>query len=59
MKGRWFVLLVFLIVLVCNITSISAAEIPNLVGNWSSSAVGYWEDLGYIEYPDGTLTIRG
>ena len=58
MKRRWFVLLVFLIVLVCNITSISAAEIPNLVGNWSGSSVGYMEDLGYTAYSDGTFTVH-
>lgn len=48
--------LLALLAVLCMI-GMTVADIPDLVGNWSGSSIGYQEGIGLADYPDGTFSI--
>ena len=48
MRNLWHLALIFLA------TSICTAQIPNLVGNWTGSETGYFEEGGFYQLSENT-----
>jgi hypothetical protein len=70
MKIALALLVVILAVLACGCTSATApagtsaapapapnTAIPNLVGNWTGTMVGYDQSIGFSDYPNTTMTM--
>ena len=72
MKTVLIVILFVFIVLACGCTTTSSSgtapaatpaptatlsAIPNMVGNWTGTANGYIEGIGYSNYQNGTITM--
>ena len=71
MKTVLMVILFVLIVFACGCTTTSSgtaptatpapaatlSAIPNMIGNWTGTANGYTEGIGYSNYQNGTITM--
>ena len=59
LRRSMIILLILLILLMTGISFVSAdsQEIPNLVGNWSGTCVGYTQDEGYNSFSDLLLFL--
>lgn len=49
--------LTFVIALIC-LVGVSAAETPNLLGNWSGHISGHSEELGFAEFDEGAIGMN-
>lgn len=55
--NRYFSLVIIVLVFGCTI-GIAAADIPDLVGNWTGPNVGYEDYIGFVENNEGSFFLN-